>query len=115
MLFQVEYDRFIREIMVEKLKAGDKNVLEVEDLGTMWAYYLNSLDRYQTYVLVVGKNELSSVQKSNLDTISLPSKRITETLNLRIINETLKRIENNLNKNPTQEKVVEVVEIPNES
>ncbi len=102
MLFQVEYDRFIREIAVEKIKAGDKNVLEIEDLGTNFAYYLNSLDRYQTYVLVVGKKELSHVQKSNLDAISMPSKRITESDNLRIINETLKRIEENLNKIPKE-------------
>ena len=115
MLFRVDYDRFIREIGVEKIKPGDRNVLEIEDLGTMWAYYLNSLDRHQTYVLIVGKKELSSIQKSNLDAMSMPSRRITETLNLRIINETLRRIENNLNKIPTQEKVVEVVEIPNES
>ena len=107
MLFQVDYDRFIREIAVEKIKPGDRNVLEIEDLGDNFAYYLNSLDRHQTYVLVVEKEELSHVQKSNLDSMSMPSRRITETTNLRIINETLKRIEENLNKIPTQEKIIE--------
>ena len=108
MLFRVDYDRFIREIGVEKIKPGDRNVLEIEDLGTMWAYYLNSLDRYQTYVLVVGKDELSDIQKSNLDAMSMPSNRITETMDLRIINETLKRIEQQLN-NP-KEKIIEKIE-----
>ena len=108
MLFQVSYERFIREIGVEKIKPGDNNVLEIEDLGTMWAYYLNSLDRYQTYVFIVEKKELSDIQKSNLDAISLPSKRITETTNLRIINETLTRIEQRLN-NP-KEKIIEKIE-----
>ena len=106
MLFQVKYDRFIREIGVEKIKPGDRNVLEIEDLGDNFAYYLNSLDRYQTYVLVIGKKELSPVQKSNLDAMSMPSRRITETTNLRIINETLKRIEENLNNIP-KEKIIE--------
>ena len=108
MLFQVSYDRFIREIGVEKIKPGDRNVLEIEDLGTMWAYYLNSLDRHQTYVLIIGKEELSDIQKSNLDAMSMPSKRIAETINLRIINETLKRIEQQLN-NP-KEKIIEKIE-----
>ena len=108
MLFQVDYDRFIREIGVEKIKPGDRNVLEVEDLGTMLAYYLNSLDRYQTYVLIVGKKELSSIQISNLDKMSLPSKRITETTNLTVISETLKRIEQQFN-NP-REKIIEKIE-----
>jgi len=107
MLFQVDYNRFIREIGVEKIKPGDRNVLEVEDLGTMLAYYLNSLDRYQTYVLIVGKEELSNTQKSNLDSMALPSKRITESMNLRIINKTLERIEGQLKVRPT--KVVERV------
>jgi len=109
MLFQVKYDRFIRELGVEKIKPGDKNVLEIEDLGTMLAYYLNSLDRHQTYVLVVGKEELSPVQKSNLDSMSMPSRRITETTNLRIINKTLERIEQSL-KSPLKERVIEKIE-----
>ena len=104
MLFQVSYDRFIREIGVEKIKPGDRNVLEKEDLGGGFAYYLNSLDRHQTYVFVIGKDELKSVQKSNLDAISMPSKRIIEEeeVELKNISETLKRIEQNLNNIPKE-------------
>lgn len=105
MLFQVSYDRFIREIEVEKIKPGDRNVLEKEDLGNGFAYYLNSLDRHQTYVFVVGKEEFSSfssVQKSNLDAMSMPSKRIKEEEELKNISETLNRIEENSNKLPKE-------------
>ncbi len=102
MLFQVSYERFIKEIRIEKITEGDRNVLEVEDLGTMLAYYLNSLDRSQTYVFVVGKKEMTEVQKINLNPISKPSRRITDDTQLKNISETLQRIEINLTKIPKE-------------
>ncbi len=102
MLFQVDYDRFLEEINNEKIKAGDKNQLELEDLGTMWAYYLNSLDRPQTYVFVIEKDKITDVQKINLNSMSKISKRIKDESQLVNISETLKRIEENLLKLPTQ-------------
>lgn len=98
MLFQVDYDRFLEEIKNEKIQPGDKNQLELEDLETMWAYYLNSLDRPQTYVFVVGKDEITDVQKINLNSMSKLSKRIKDESQLVNISETLKRIEENMNK-----------------
>ena len=58
MLFQVSYERFLEEIRNEKIEEGNRNQLEEEDLGNMLAYYLNSLDRPQTYVFVVEKEVL---------------------------------------------------------
>ena len=104
MLFQVSYKRFLEEIRNEKINEGDRNQLEVEDLGSMFAYYLNSLDRPQTYVFVVEKDEMTDVQKITLNPISKPSRRIIEESQLKNISETLKRIEENLNKLPTQGK-----------
>ena len=102
MLFQVSYERFKKEIEIEKITEGDRNQLEIEDLGTMFAYYLNSLDRSQTYVFVVEKDEMTDIQKINLNPISRPSRRIIEDTQLKNISETLQRIEENLNKIPKQ-------------
>ena len=107
MLFQVDYKRFLEEVNNEKIKPDDKNQLELEDLGTMWAYYLNSLDRPQTYVFVVGKDEITDVQKINLNSMSKSSKRIIEDIELKNISETLKRIEENLLKLPGKETIIE--------
>lgn len=108
MLFQVSYGRFIKEIGVEKLKAGDRDSLEVEDLGDGLAYYLTSLDRPKSYVFVVLKKELTNAQRITLEPLSRPvDRRITDDMKLRNISETLKRIEENLNKIPTQGKIIE--------
>ncbi len=97
MLFQVSYERFLEEIGNEKIKKGDKNQLEIEDLGTMFAYYLNSLDRFQTYVFVALKKELTPTQSFFLNSISKPSKRIIDTNFKKSINETINKLDDRQN------------------
>ena len=107
MLFQVSYERLIKEVGVEKIKAGDRDSLELEDLGNAWAYYLSSLDRPKDYVFVVLKKDLTKAQELTLGPLSRPvDRRITEGSQLRNISETLQRIEVNLNKIQTQEKII---------
>ncbi len=106
MLFQVSYKRFLEEIRFEKIGSENKDTLEVEDLGTMFAFYLESIDRPKEFVFVVSKQEISAVQKAQLFPISKPSVRIRETLELKKINETLEKIEQSL-KNPVIERIIE--------
>ncbi len=106
MLFQVSYKRFLEEIRFEKIGSENKDTLEVEDLGTMFAFYLESIDRPKEFVFVVSKQEISDVQKAQLFPISKPSVRIRETLELKKINETLEKIEQSL-KNPVIERIIE--------
>lgn len=93
MLFQVTYDRFQEEIRNEKMQPGDKNQLELEDLGTVFAYYLTSLDRKIAFVFVVGKKEITDVQRIQLNPISKPSRRIRDSVQLTTISDSLERIE----------------------
>ena len=96
MLFQVDYDRFIEELNIEGITNESKDKLEVEDLGTMFAFYLNSIDRNKEFVFVVGKSEFTPVQQAQLAPISKKSVRIREDFELKKINEKLERIEKNL-------------------
>ncbi len=105
MLFQVSYKRFLEEIRFEKIGSENKDTLEVEDLGSMFAFYLESIDRPKEFVFVVSKQEISAVQKAQLFPISKPSLRIKDS-DLKKISDTLFRIENNL-KTPTREKIIE--------
>jgi len=106
MLFQVSYERLMQEVKLENIEAGQKDSLELEDLGDAWAYYLSSIDRPKTYVFVVLKSELTQIQILNLAPISrLVDRRITESLQLSSIAKSLKRLEDNLQ--PRQEKIVE--------
>lgn len=100
MIFQLSYERFLEEIRFEKIDQDSKNKIELEDLGDMLAYYLIPLERRQSFVFVVSKKEMTSVQKVNLNPISKPSRRILESTELKNISETLNRIEENLNKLP---------------
>ena len=107
-LFQVSYERFIEEVQHEKITAGNRNQLELEDLGNMWAFYLNSLDRPQSYVFVISKKEISEIHKQNLFPISKQvDRRITDSISLIAINKTLQRIEENLLKLPGKETIIE--------
>ena len=101
MLFQVSYDRFLEEIRHEKMQPGDKNQLECEDLGSLVAYYLYSLDRPVAFVFVISKDELTDVQRIQLAEISKQSKRIRDSVQLTAISDALERIEKNLKVFPT--------------
>jgi len=81
-IFQVSYERFLEEIRHEKMQQGDKNQLECEDLGTLVAYYLYSLDRPIIYVFVVKKSEMTDVQKAQLIPLSKQSRRIRDSVQL---------------------------------
>ncbi len=102
MLFQVSYDRFLEEIRFEKIEESAKDKLEREEQGDNIIYYLTSFDRPKVFVLVVGKDELTDVQKLNLNRLSGPSKRIIDSTELIKINQTLEKIEQNLNKLPVK-------------
>ncbi len=104
-LFQVSYERFQEEIRFEKITDQDKNQLELEDLGTSFAFYLSSLDRNKEFVYVVKKDEFTDVQKVQLFPISRESVRIRDTTQLKII-EALNRIKMTLQKNP-RERIIE--------
>ena len=96
LLFQVSYERFLEEIHHEKMQPGDKNQLELEDLGNMFAYYLTSLDRKIGFVFVIEKKKMSDVQKVQLNSMSKPSKRIRDSVQLTVISDALERIEQTL-------------------
>ncbi len=102
MLFQVSYDRFLEEIRFEKIEETAKDKLEREEQGDNIIYYLTSFDRPKVFVLVVGKDELTDVQRLNLNRLSGPSKRIIDSTELIKINQTLEKIEQNLNKLPVK-------------
>jgi len=102
MLFQISYNRFLDEIRHEKIEPGDINQLEVEEIGNLLAYYLTSITRKIAFVFVVEKSKITDVQKLQLDNISKPSRRIRDSVELSNISDTLARIEQNLNKLPTQ-------------
>ena len=109
MLFQVNYERFLEEIRIEKLTNKDRDSLEREDLGNALAYYLTSLDRPKAYVYVVLKDELTDVQRLQLSPLSKPiDRRITDNFKLKAIADTLNRIEGQLIRNPV--KIIERVE-----
>jgi len=82
---------------------GDKNQLELEDLGKLVAYYLYSLDRPITFVFVTKKNQLTDVQKLQLNPMSKQSKRIRDSVQLTTISNALERIESELKKSPRVE------------
>ncbi len=107
MLFQVSYERFLEEIRAEKITEQDKNKLEIEEMEDVLAYYLSSLDRNKSFVFVVGKDEITDVQKFQLNPISKPSKRITDSDELKNISKKLTQIEEQLNKLPIREKIIE--------
>ena len=103
LLFQVSYERFMEEIRNEKIQPGDKNQLELEDLGNLFIYYLTSLDRKIAFVFVIEKNKIPDIQKMQLNSISKPSRRIRESVELTAISDTLARIEQSL-KNPIMQR-----------
>ena len=78
MMFQVSYERFLEEIRFEKIGQGAKDQIEVEDLGTMLAYYLVCFERRKTFVFVVEKTQITDVMKYELNSKSKPSRRIIE-------------------------------------
>jgi len=96
MLFQVSYGRFLEEIKYENVVPGGKSQLECEDLGSLVAYYLYSLDRPITFVFVIKKSEMTDVQKANLAPMSKQSRRIRDSIQLTAISDALNRIEQNL-------------------
>ena len=107
MIFQVSYERFLEEIRFEKIGQGAKDQLEVEDLGSMFAYYLICFQRNKTFVFIVEKSEITEVIKFELNSKSKPSRRIIEDTQLKSISESLKRIEENMNKLPIRERIIE--------
>ena len=107
MMFLVSYERFLEEIRIENIDDKSKNKLELEELGDRFAYYLIPFERKQTFVFVVGKKEITPVQKFNLNPLSRLSRRIIEDTQLKNISETLTRIEANLLKLPGKETIIE--------
>ena len=102
--FQVSYERFLREINIENIREDSKDKLEREDLGKGFAYYLTSPDRGKGFVYIVSNEELTDVQKLQLDPISLESRRITDSTQFTKITQLLGRIEQELIKHPRIEK-----------
>ena len=100
MLFQVSYERFLEEIKYENVFPGGKSQLECEDLGSLVAYYLYSLDRPVSFVFVIKKSEMTDVQKVNLSPISKQSIRIRDSVQLTAIADALNRIEQNTKNAP---------------
>ncbi len=107
MLFQVSYERFLKEIGFEKITKEGKDKLEMEDLGDVFAFYLSSFDRPKEFVYVVNKKEFTGVQQLQLLPLSRPSVRIRDSNPLKII-EVLNRIEQRLQE-PLRERVIERV------
>ena len=103
LMFQVSYERFLDEIRNEKIQPGDKNQLELEDLGKILVYYLTSLDRKIAFVFVVEKSEITIQQKINLNGISKPSIRIRDSIELTTISKSLEKIEESL-RNPLKQR-----------
>ena len=93
--FQVSYERFLREINIENIREDSKDKLEREDLSTGFAYYLTSPDRAKGFVYIVTNEELTDVQRIQLNPISLESKRITDSIQLIKMTQLLERIDIN--------------------
>jgi len=95
LLFLVTHERFLQEIRNEKLDVNSKDKLEVEDLGSSFAYYLTSFDRPKAFVYIVEKDELTDVQQLYLNSLSSQSIRITDSTQLTKITELLTKIDQN--------------------
>lgn len=100
MLFQVTYDRFVEEITQEKISPEGRNEVEKEELKDLVIYYLVPLEQRKVFVYIAKKDELTEVQKFNLDSVSKISKRLTDDSGLKDVTETLNKIEQNLRKIP---------------
>ena len=91
-LFEITYERFLDEVSRSKLSPDGNNKIEMEDLDTMFAFYLTPIGLNKTYVTVVEKTQITDVQKMNLLPFAKPARRINEVADLKNISEALKNL-----------------------